>query len=162
MPEPTVQSNAEASSVAWSWRARAARETESRAREAAANRRKGLIGGAIGLGAAAAVNFLLHRPVAAAVIAAIAVLIVLIATASPLGAYKALTRGLDRFAHLVGSVLTWVLMTVLFYVVFLPVGVILRARHKLGISRGADRRLQTYWISTEARERTPESYRKQF
>jgi hypothetical protein len=162
MSEPTVQSNAEASSVAWSWRQRAAGEAESRVREAAANRRKGLIGGAIGLAAAAAVYFLLHRPVAAAVIAGIAIVIALIALASPLGAYKALARGLDRFAHGVGSVLTWVLMTILFYVVFLPVGLVLRARHRLGISRGADRRLQTYWISTETRERTPESYRKQF
>jgi hypothetical protein len=155
---------AEPSSVAWNWRETAAGEAGARHREAAVNRRKGLIGGAIGLAAAAAVYFLLHRPVAAEVIAGIAVLIVLIALASPLGLYKALARALDRFAHAVGSAVTWVLMTVLFYLVFLPTGALLRARGKLAISRGADRRLPSYWISTEERERarTPESYRKQF
>jgi MFS superfamily sulfate permease-like transporter len=105
---------------------------------------------------------LLRRPVAAAVIAAIAVSIALLALASPLGVYKGLSRALERLARAVGSGLTWVLLTLLFYLVFLPVGVVLRMRGRLGISRGADRRLATYWTSTEGRQRTPESYRKQF
>ena len=163
MPETRALSKGVSpSSIAWVWRDRAAGSVEARAREAAANRRKGLTGGLIGLAAAAVVYFLLHRPAAAVVIAAIAVLIWLIAMASPLGLYKGLARALDRFAHAVGSAVTWVLMVVLFYVVFLPVGLLLRARHKLAISRHADRRLPTYWTSTEGRERTPESYRKQF
>ena len=157
MPEPV-----EPSSVAWSWRERAAGGAEARAREAAANRRKGLIGGLIGLSAAAAVYFFLHKPFAAGVIGTIAVLIAVIALAFPLTAYKVLARALDRFAHAVGSAVTWALMTILFYLVFLPIGALMRARGKLAISRGADRRLPTYWTSTEGRERTPESYRKQF
>jgi hypothetical protein len=159
MSEPRMS---EPSSVAWSWRDRAAGERQASTGEAAANRRKGLIGGLIGSGAAAAVYFFLHRPVAAAVIASIAILIFLLAMVSPLGLYKGLARGLDRFARAVAAVVTWVLMTILFYLVFLPTGLLLRARQKLAISRGADRRLATYWISTEGRERTPESYRKQF
>ena len=150
------------SSVAWNWRERAAGEAEALVREAAANRRKGLIGGAIGLAAAAAVYFFFNRPTVAAVIAGIAVLVALIALASPVGLYKTLARGLDRFAHAVGSAVTWVLMTLLYYLVFLPLGALMRARRKLGISRHADSRLSTYWISTEGRERTAESYRKQF
>jgi hypothetical protein len=149
----------EPSAVAWNWFERAVRQEETRAREAAANRRKGAIGGVIGLAAALAV-FLFDRPVAAAVIAGIAVLIFLIAMASPLGLYKTLTRGLDRFVHAVGFGVTWLLMTILYYVVFLPIGALMR--RKLAISRGADPRLPTYWTSTEGRERTPESYRKQF
>jgi uncharacterized membrane protein len=150
----------EPSAVAWDWRARLAGQQEASVREAASNRRKGLIGGVIGLAAAAAVYFWLGRPVAAAVIAGIAVLVVLIALVSPLGLYKTLTRGLDRFAHAVGSGVTWLLMTILYYVVFLPIGALMR--RKLAISRGADPRLPSYWTSTEGRERTPESYRKQF
>jgi chromate transport protein ChrA len=156
-----MQSRAEASSVAWSWRDRATSETEARAREAAANRRKGMIGGLIGLAVAALLYFYFHRPVAAEVVAGIAIVIALLALASPLGLYKGLTRALDRFAHAVGSIVTWILMTVLFYVVFLPAGALLRARGKLAISKGADRRLPSYW-KTHEHERTPESYRKQF
>jgi hypothetical protein len=149
----------EPSAVAWNWFERAVRQEEARAREAAANRRKGAVGGVIGLVVALAF-FLLDRPIAAMVIAGIAVLIFLIAMASPLGLYKTLSRGLDRFAHAIGSGVTWVLMTILYYVVFLPIGALMR--RKLAISRGADPRLPTYWISTAGRERTPESYRKQF
>lgn len=161
MSEPRVQSRAEASSVAWSWRDRAAGEAAARDREAAANRRKGVIGGVIGLAVAALIYFVFDRPVAAGIVAGIAILIALLALASPLGLYKGLARALDRFAYFVGSVLTWVLMPVLFYVVFLPMGLLLRARGKLAISKSADPRMPTYWKSTE-RERTPESYRKQF
>jgi hypothetical protein len=157
-----MQSRTEASSVTWNWRQRGAGEGEKRAREAAANRRKGLIGAVVGLAAAAVVWFVFQRPVAAGVIAGIALAILLIALASPLGLYKGLARGLDRFAHAVGVGLTWVLMTLLYYVVFLPVGALLRLRGKLGISRRADPRLPSYWTVTEGRERTPESYRKQF
>ena len=153
--------SAEASSISWNWRDRAAGASEARDREAAANRRKGLIGGTIGLAVAALAYFYFHRPLAAAVIAVIAMLIALLALASPLGAYKSLTRLLDRFAHAVGTVVTWVLMTVMFYLVFLPIGLVLRARGKLAITKGPDRRLATYWTPTE-REKTPESYRKQF
>ena len=161
MSEPRVQSRAEASSIAWSWRDRAAGEAAAREREAAANRRKGVIGALIGLAVAALLYFVFHRPVAAAVVAGVAVLIGLLALASPLGLYKGLTRALDRFAYFVGSALTWILMPVLFYLVFLPIGILLRARGKLAISKSADPRMPTYWKSTE-RERTPESYRKQF
>ena len=157
-----MEPNAQASSVAWSWRDRAAKADATRAREAASNRTKGLIGGAIGLAVAALLYFVFHKVRTAEVIAAVAILIALTALASPLGAYKALSRWLDRFAHAVGSAVTWVLMTVLFYLVFLPAGLFLR--RKLAVTRGADKRLPTYWIATEERERarSPESYRKQF
>lgn len=159
-----MEPRAEASSVAWSWRDRAAGNAAALAREAAANRRKGLIGGAVGMAVATLFHFVFHRTLAAEVIAAIAILVVLLALASPLGLYKGVTRALDVFAHAVGTAITWVLMTVLFYLVFLPAGLILRGRGKLGISRRPDRRLPTYWIATDERERarTPESYRKQF
>jgi hypothetical protein len=157
-----MEPNAQASSVAWNWRDRAAQGEAARAREAASNRTKGLIGGAIGLAVAALLYFGFHKERPAGVIAAIAVLVALTALVSPLGAYKTLSRWLDRFAHAVGAAVTWVLMTVLFYLVFLPAGLFLR--RKLAITKGADRRLPTYWIATEERERarTPESYRKQF
>lgn len=159
-----MEPRAEAASVAWSWRDRAARAAAARDREAGANRVKGLIGGGVGLAVAALFHFVFHRTLAAEVIAVVAVLIALVALASPLGLYKTLTRAFDVFAHAVGTAITWVLMTVLFYLVFLPAGLVLRGRGKLGISRRPDRRLPTYWIATDERERarTPESYRKQF
>ncbi|RPH54117.1 hypothetical protein EHM82_07335 [bacterium] len=150
------------SAVVWDWRRSAARPEADRAREAAAARRRGAIGGLVGLSIAAAVWFLFDRPVAAAVIAGIAVALTLIAFLAPLTLYRKISRGLEVFAHWVGSGVTWVLMTLLYYLLFLPVGLVLRARHKLGITRSADRNAPTYWTDTEARPRTPETYRRQF
>jgi hypothetical protein len=162
----SMEPKAQASSVAWNWRDRAAKAETARVREAAANRVKGMIGGAVGLAVAGLLYFVFHKVRTAEVIAAIAVVVALTALASPLGAYKTLSRWLDRFAHAVGAAVTWVLMTILFYLVFLPAGLFLRRKLAitLGNDRGADRRLPTYWIATEERERarTPESYRKQF
>ena len=72
-------------------------------------------------------------------IAAIAILVALLALASPLGLYKVSPAALDVFAHALGAAITWVLMTVLFYLVFLPAGLVLRARGKLGITLGNDK-----------------------
>jgi hypothetical protein len=160
----SMEPSAHAASIAWNWRDRSGDQAASRAREAKANRRKGLIGGAVGLAFAALLHFGVHKERSAMVVAAIAVLVALLALASPLGAYKILARWLDVFAHAVGAALTWVLMAILFYLVFLPAGLILRARGKLGVAKHADKRLPTYWIATEERERarTLDSYKKQF
>ena len=131
-------------------------------REAAAARKHGVTGGVIGLAAAAFSYYVLGHEIAGVVIATIAVILTLIALVSPLGLHKKITYGLQRFAHAVGSAVTWVLMTLLYFLVFLPAGALLRARHKLGITRAGDRSLPTYWKRTDERARTPESYRRQF
>lgn len=148
--------------VVWDWRKSAAGPAVDRAREVAAARRRGAIGGLVGLSVAAAVWFLFDRPVAAAVIAGIAVVLTLLAFLAPLTIYKRISRGLEVFAHWVGSGVTWVLMTLLYYLLFLPAGLVLRARHRLGITRAADPKAPTYWLDTAARPKPPESYRRQF
>jgi hypothetical protein len=151
----------------WNWRA-AAEGTDSpaerrrRAREEAAARLQGAIGGGVGLAAAGGIFWALHRPLFAAVVAGVSVLVALLALASPLFLYRHLRRALDGFGHGVGVVLTWLLMTLLFYLLFMPVGLAMRAMGKLGFVRFAEPNLVSYWTSTEGRARTPESYRKQF
>lgn len=157
-----MQSRAEASSIAWSWRDRAAQKERARAREAASARTRGVIGGLIGVAAAFAVYYFLEHALVAGVIGGFALGLTLLALVSPLGAYKRVSGLLERFAHAVGSGVTWVLMTLLYFLVFLPTGALLRARRRLGITRAADRSLPTYWKRTEERARTPESYRRQF
>jgi len=157
MPTPRP----EPSATIWRWRG-GETEAQKRAHEAAAARQRGLLGGVIGLAAAAAFYFLLHRPKTAAGIAAIALLFTLLALLAPLGAYQSVSRVLERFAHAVATAVTWVLLTFLYYVFFLPLGWFLRARGKLAITRSFDPRLASYWISLEERARAPESYERQF
>src|SRR5882724_4221121 len=148
----------EPSAVIWDWR----REDDpgARAQEAAAARKRGLLGGAIGLVAAVVVHH--FRPTAGFVIGGIALLFLVIALAAPLTLYPKLMRLFDLFAHGVGTAVTWVLMTVLYYLFFLPAGLVLKAAHKLAITTGFDRAQATYWTAADDRGRAPEAYRKQF
>ncbi|HVR09017.1 MAG TPA: hypothetical protein VMW75_13290 [Thermoanaerobaculia bacterium] len=148
------------SSLVWNWRA-AADAGDARG-EAAAARRQGAIGGGVGLAVAAALAFLLRRTGLAAAVAAVAIAVALLALATPLTLYRQLRGALDRLGSWVGTAVTWLLMTVLFYLLFLPVGLVLRATGKLAFTRFADPALATYWTTTADRVPTAESYRKQF
>ncbi|HBL27443.1 MAG TPA: hypothetical protein DD490_11465 [Acidobacteria bacterium] len=153
------------SAVVWNWRGGSTQE-DRRAREASHARKRALFGAAIGLTVAALLFFLFKKPILAQVIAAVAVLLSLPGLVAPLTAGRAVAKVLDRFAHGVGLTVTWVLMTLLYYVLFLPVGLVLRAGGKLGITRGFDRRLTSYWTNVEERERARaarvEPYSRQF
>jgi len=162
MSDASNPTHPEASAVAWSWRDRAGLVTVSLAREARSLRIRGAIGGVVGLAFAALLYFVGHKVRTAEVVAGIAVILALLALAAPLTVFKKVNHVLEVFARGVATGVTWVLMTVLFYVVFLPIGLVLRAGHKLGITKGADRRLTSYWIPTADRETPLESYRRQF
>jgi hypothetical protein len=153
------QQTHDTSAVVWNWRTAGEKTGVDPAREAAAVRRRGLIGLIVGLLAATLLFF--WKPVVAAVVAAISLTLALIAFAAPLTLHKKVTRALDAFARGVGMTVTWVLMTLLYYVLFLPVGLLLRARRRLGITRTPDPALATYWKPT-LRDKSAESYRKQF
>ncbi|HEX3130345.1 MAG TPA: hypothetical protein VH394_23615 [Thermoanaerobaculia bacterium] len=147
------------SAVAWDWRRAGGSEDPDRKLDAA-TRRRGLIGGAVGLAAAAAI-YLWWRPNLAYVVAGVSIVLTLLALAVP-PAYRKVTGLLDLFAHVVGMAVTWVFMTLIYYVLFFPVGLLLRAQKKLAVTQHPDRRLPTYWSSTEGKPWTAESYRKQF
>jgi hypothetical protein len=144
--------------VVWDWRK--ADDAGARAREAAAARKRGALGLVIGLAAAALLY--LWKPKLALVVAAVALILGLLALVAPLTLYKKVTHAFDVFAHGVAAAVTWVLMTLLYYLLFLPAGLILRARRKLAITRSFDPGLSTYWTATDGRQHPPESYRKQF
>jgi hypothetical protein len=162
MSNSTIRTRPEASAVAWNWRDRAGEATDARAREARSLRIRGVVGGAIGLAFAALLYFVGHKVRSAEVVAGIAILLALLALAAPLTIFKKISHALEVFARGVASAVTWVLMAILYYVVFLPIGLVLRAGKKLAITQGADPRLPTYWTRTEERETPLESYRRQF
>jgi hypothetical protein len=161
MSDASNPSRPDASVVAWNWRDRAGLATVSLAREARSLRIRGVVGGAVGLAFAALLYFVGHKVRSAEVVAGIALVLTVLALAAPLTIFKKVNHVLEVFARGVATGVTWILMTVLFYVVFLPIGLVLRAGHKLRITKGADRRLSSYWIPTD-RETPFESYRRQF
>ncbi|HEX3553502.1 MAG TPA: hypothetical protein VIA62_09765 [Thermoanaerobaculia bacterium] len=160
--DPTKTTRPDAAAVAWNWRDRTAVSGEAHAGEARSLRIRGVVGGAIGLAFAALLYVVGHKVRPAEMVAGIAALLALLALAAPLTVFKKVNHALEAFARILATAVTWVLMTILFYLVFLPIGLVLRAGKKLAITRGADRRLPSYWISTEGRETPLESYRRQF
>jgi hypothetical protein len=159
--DPTHDTRPEASAIAWTWRDRAGLSTDALAREARSLRIRGVVGGAVGLAFAALLYFVGHKVRSAEAVAGIAVVLALLALASPLTAFKKVNYFLEVFARGVATGVSWLLMTFLFYVVFWPIGLVLRAGDKLAITRSPDKRLPSYWISTD-RETPLESYRRQF
>ena len=55
-----------------------------------------------------------------------------------------------KFAEAIGSVMTVVILTLAFIVVFTPMGIVLRLMGKDLLGLKPDRRLQTYWTPVEA------------
>ena len=177
-----AQTGTQAASPAWDWRPGAATAggddrtpggasapaaargalPDGRSREAREARRQGMIGGLVGLAVAAVFAWLLHRPNAAITVAAVALVFAALALAAPLTLYRRVRTVLDKLGHLVGTATTWLLMTILFYLLFLPVGLVMRAMGKLAFTRFADPALDSYWTRTEDRPHTPDTYRKQF
>ncbi len=150
------------SAVIWNWRRDPAGEARALAAAARGARVRGAIQGAVGLTVALLVAFVFHRPTLASVIASIAGVVTLLALVSPLGAFRWLTGGVEKLGRAIGLTMTWILMPLIYFLFFVPVGLYLRARGKTGITRGADAKLPTYWISTEAQPQGPETYERQF
>lgn len=146
----------------WDWRTAGdpVRAEADRRRRAAGARRAGLLRAMVGVAAAGLVW--LWKPVLGIVVLAITAAILLLALVSPLGAYRAIAAGLERFGHWVGLGVTWVLMTLIFYLLFFPVGLVRRARGRSWLTFGADPARPSYWEPVDWRRVTPESYRRQY
>lgn len=150
------------SRTVWDWHAAGSGEgtEDERRRRAAAARREGLWRAAVGVAAGGLVW--LWKPVLGAVVLAVTLALLLIALASPLGAYRAIAVGLRRFGHAVGLAMTWVLMTLIFYLLFFPVGLVLRGLGRLGLTFGAEPGRASYWEPVAWERVTGETYRRQF
>lgn len=95
--------------------------------------------------AAGGVLYALERPIMAAVAASLGSLSLLLALASPLGAYAALDRLVTRTGALVGTILTWLLLAPVFYLFFVPFGLLFRRGARDPLRRAIDRDAPSYW-----------------
>jgi len=154
-----TQPSPDVCAVAWPWRRDRAGDTASRARAA---RIAGSIQGLIGFAASALFYFWLHRPTMAAVVSGLAALNLLAAVLSPLGVYGRITAAVAALGRLIGQLVTWVLMPIVYLLLFTVFGLALRALGKLRLSRRPDRSLPSYWRDLSAVDRSPASYERQF
>ena len=145
----------------WRWRPDPDRRARRIAREAREGRIRGLVQGLVGL-VAAFVLYQWFSPIAAGVVATIALSITLVALVSPRGAFARLTHWVGRFAYGVGLGVTWIFLPILFFLVFLPLGLVLRARGRLRLTRAPEPERETYWNSAGSWPKAPQDYERQF
>ena len=127
-PSPVAAPRTTASAAAWPWRTTADSAAGTAMRRVAA-RRGALWRTLVGLAVAAVLA--VWKPWLAIVVVAVSLVVLALALASPLGAYARLEELLGRFGHAVGTAVNWLLMPLLYVLLFLPVGLVLRAAGKL-------------------------------
>jgi len=139
----------EAPAAIWDWRG----ESDDRAARAAKARRGAILRGVIGGLAGAGFFFLLARPSFAVVVWSISGLTLLLGLASPLGAYAALDRVVLGASRVVGAVLTWVLLTPVYYLFFAPFGALFRRGRRDKLQRALEKDRASYWREREGEDR---------
>jgi hypothetical protein len=141
----------EASAAIWAWREAGHAEADT----AAALRRRGLLQAAVGLAIAAGLYFGLGWRIIPAIAAAVAVFTAMAALTSPTGLYARISRALEAFGMAVGTLVTWIVLAPLFYLVFTPFGLVAKRGANDPMKRRYDRAAGTYWIT-----RTPDADRE--
>lgn len=140
MSDPVTRGRPEAAAAIWQWRDR---ESAAHARIAKL-RRSGMLR-ALVAAIAAAVLYAFERPVIASIAIGLGSLTLVLALVSPGGAYAALERGVDRVGALIGAILTWVLLTPVFFLFFVPFGMLMRRGARDRLRRRFERDRATYW-----------------
>lgn len=67
-----------------------------------------------------------------------------------------------RCVSVIGMMVTGILMILIFYLIFTPVGLFLRLIGKDILNLKADKKLKTYWIDKEKQQFNKSNYEKQF
>jgi hypothetical protein len=123
--------------------------------EAGGARRRGAIQATIGGAVAALLYAWLQWKIAAGVVASIAGLLLLASLVSPTRLYAAIERGTAAFAGWVGTGLTWIVMPPIFFLIFLPFGLLFRRGRKDSMKRFFEADARSYWVVRDpAREAT--------
>jgi hypothetical protein len=140
--DPNAIRKSAAIDAIWTWNETA--DQVQQASHAARLRRQGIVRGVIALSVATGAHFL-HWPWISWIAGAMGSLTLLSALISPVGIYARIEHVLERFASLVGDVMTWVVMVPVFYLVFFPFGLIARRGRNDLLKRFYERSASTYW-----------------
>jgi hypothetical protein len=150
----------QAAAAIWRWRDGADAEG-SRSGRRKSLRREGLIRALIGAAVGGALAYF-GAPVLARVAWIGAVLVLVAALASPDGVYAAIGKGLARLGQGIGKALGLLLLSPLFFLFFLPFGLLLRSGRRDRLERGFDRSKPTYWHRRSDVPRSKSSFEKAF
>ena len=103
----------------------------------------------MGAGIGALVFALLSR-IAGTVVMSIAALILLSALLSPTGLYAGIERLFAALGRRVGTGLTWIVLPLIFYLIFLPFGTVFRSGRRDPMKRFYEADAESYWSPRRA------------
>ena len=95
------------------------------------------------------VLFLFVSPTMGRIVMAIGSFVLLSALVSPTVVYAGIEKLFDSLGHLLGRGMTWLLMVPLFYLFFLPFGLLFRRGRRDRLRRYSERDATTYWERRE-------------
>jgi len=147
-------SRPEAAAAVWDWRA-----TETARVEPAAGpiRLRGCLRALIGASVGGLVYVYLS-PLVGKIVLTVSTLLLLAALLSPTGAYALVERAFAALSRTVGRVLNALILPILFYGVFTPLGAVLRRGKRDALQRFFEPERTTYW-SDRSGQRTASTHR---
>jgi hypothetical protein len=150
---------AEAAQIIWDWKGTRARQASGH--RARAVRLRGIGGGVVG----GLIGLVLYHyvSVTVAMIAfGVAGLTSVAALVSPLGAYRWVEKAAGLLALAIGLILTWILLTPVYYGFFLPFSILFRRGDADQMKRRLDAAAPSYWIKRQDPPPGPAHYERQF
>jgi hypothetical protein len=94
--------------------------------------------------------FALVSRVAGMVVMSIAAMILLSALLSPVGLYAGIERLFAALGRRVGAGLTWIVLPLIFYLIFLPFGTLFRRGRRDPMKRFYEADAESYWSLRQA------------
>ncbi len=108
------------------------------------------------------VLFLFVSPTLGRIVMGIAGFILLSALVSPTVVYAGIEKLFDSLGHLLGRAMTWLLMVPLFYLFFLPFGLLFRRGRRDRLRRYSERDAASYWERREGPTAASHSRERQY
>ncbi len=148
----------EAAAEIWSWReprVEASRESPQRARALGSLQ-------ALGTAALGALLFVYWSRIIGTLVLSLSGLVLAAALISPSGLYRAIRRGFSALVRLTGHAMTWILMVPIFYLIFLPFGLLFRRGRRDRLKRYFETDATSYWEPHEGPTASSQNYDRQF
>jgi len=153
-----------ASSTIWAWREDA--HQTSRASTLHKLRKTGIIRALIGAVIGAVIYGLLiyfeRAPTIAYIAWSLSGVVLVAAVVSPGWAYKGIEKAVGRFAVWVGTGVTVLLLTPIYFLVFMPFRFLFRTGTRDRLLREFPGGADSYWVQRSGKSVDPEYYRRQF
>jgi len=149
----------EAAGAVWDWRHDHLREVERSLQRQARIRAtvQSLIGGVLGV-----LLFLFASRAVAALVWSLAGLTLAAALISPNQLYPKITGIISLLGTAIGRTMTWLLLAPLFYLFFLPFGILGRRGPNDRLERRFEPRVPSYWKKRDPSRRSASEYERQF